>query len=269
MKGYIQRFYLNKKTIEYNHYGNFYFRYYDNPESKTQSSIFTNSALTLEGRFSYKELYVIRKNKRISMGNYKAPVVTLSFTHGFKGFLGGQFDYNKFGLHVWQFNSLGNLGTFEYNIRVGRTFGNVPYPLLDVLRGNQSYFSSKSSYNLMNFYEFVTDQYISVHYEHQFNGLLLNRVPLLRKWKWREFMNFKCVYGTLSNKNFNLIPATDEKGIVVSSIGRFDNRPYAEIGYGIENIFKFLRIDFIHRINYLEHVNTSPFGVKGTVVIRF
>jgi hypothetical protein len=269
MKGYIQKLYLNNKTIEYDHYGNFYFRYFDNPENKIQSSSFINTTITLEGRFSYKELYVIRNKKRISMGNFKAPVITISYTHGFKGVFNGQFNYNKFGLLLWQFNSLGNWGTFEYNIRAGKTLGRVPYPLLDVLRGNQSYFSTKGAYNLMNFYEFVTDQYISAHYEHQFNGLLLNRMPLLKKWKWREFVNFKVVYGTLSDKNFKLIPKTDDFGIPVSSIGRFDKRPYAEFGYGIENIFKFLRIDFIHRINYLEHANTNPFGVKGTVVIRF
>jgi hypothetical protein len=152
---------------------------------------------------------------------------------------------------------------------MGQTFGTVPYPLLDVQRGNQSYFGSKGAYNMMRFYEFVTDKYISFHYEHQFNGIIFNRIPLIKKLKWREFANIKMVYGGISDANFALIPLQDEFGKKVTPIGRFDNRPYMEVGYGIENIFKFIRLDFVHRLSYLEHEGASPFAIKGGAVIRF
>jgi hypothetical protein len=272
VKGYVQRIYLQKKHYAFEPYSDFYFSHYTNPEMgafSPMSSSFDNTAITLEGRLSRKELFIIRKYDRVGLGNYKAPVVTLSLTKGFKGLMGGDFDYYKLGLHIWQFNSLGNLGTFEYNLRMGQTFGTVPYPLLDVQRGNQSYFGSKGAYNMMRFYEFVTDKYISFHYEHQFNGIIFNRIPLIKKLKWREFANIKMVYGGISDANFALIPLQDEFGKKVTPIGRFDNRPYMEVGYGIENIFKFIRLDFVHRLSYLEHEGASPFAIKGGAVIRF
>jgi hypothetical protein len=272
LKGYVQSISLQHKQYEFENYGTFYFKHYTNPElvpSSPMSSSFKNTSITLEGRLSRKELFIIRRYERVGLGNYKAPVVTLSYSKGFKGILDGSFDYHKASIHVWQFNSLGNLGTFEYNIRIGKTFGTLPYPLLDVIRGNQSYFSSKGAYNMLRFYEFVTDQYISFHYEHQFNGIVFNRMPLIKKLKWREFVNVKGVFGTISDANYNLIPKVDEFGKAVTPIGKFGSVPYMEFGYGIENIFKFLRIDFIHRLTYLDHADAKPFGIKGTAVIRF
>ena len=94
-------------------------------------------------------------------------------------------------------------------------------------------------------------------------------MPLVQKLKWREFVNIKGVYGTISDANYNLIPNKDEFGKEVTPIGKFGNTPYLEFGYGVENIFKFLRLDFIHRLTYLDHKDAKPFGLKGTAVIRF
>lgn len=271
-KGYVQRIFFQHKFYDFERYGPFNFGYLTKPEAGNSSPVasnFTNTSITLEGRFSRKELFIIRRYDRIGLGNYKSPVVTLSLTKGFKGLLGGEFDYYKASAQVWQFNSFGNLGTYEYTIRAGKTFGTLPYPLLDVIRGNQSVFSSKGAFNLMNFYEFVADEYLYFTYEHQFNGILFNRMPLIKRFKWREFANIKGIYGSMTNANYNLVPATDNAGIAVTPIGRFDNRPYLELGYGVENIFKFIRIDFIHRLTYLDHLNAKPFAVKGTAVIRF
>jgi hypothetical protein len=120
----------------------------------------------------------------------------------------------------------------------------------------------------MDFFEFTADQYISFDYEHQFNGLIMNRIPLAKKLKWRSFVNAKGVYGTMSEKNKALMPLSDNS--ITSPNFFVDQKPYVELGYGIENIFRFIRVDFIHRLTYLQdHPNARPFGVKFNAVLRF
>jgi hypothetical protein len=122
---------------------------------------------------------------------------------------------------------------------------------------------------LMDFFEFAADQYISADYEHQFNGLIMNRIPLAKKLKWRSFVNTKAVYGTMSEANRALMPFNDA---AFTNPSFFENgKPYIEMGYGIENIFRFIRVDFMHRLTYLdeEHPNAQPFGVKFNAVLRF
>lgn len=273
MKGYTQRISLTKRAIEFEPLGNFNFHFYSDPALGTASPIrstFNLTTLALEGRLSHKELLIVRKHQRISLGNLKAPVVKISYQKGFEGWLDGDFNYDKLDLHIWQFNSLANLGTFEYNIRVGKTWGTIPYPVLEVMRGNEGLFATKATYNLMNFYEFVADQYLALAYEHQFNGLIMNRIPLMRRLKWRLWVSGKAVWGSMSEANYNLIPAYDDEGLSVTPIGKFKGyKPYAELSYGLENIFRLVRVDFIHRITYLDHPNTSPFGVKTNFVFRF
>lgn len=272
IKGYIQKVELTSKEFQFQPVGDYNFVYKTDPEAGNQSGLASNYHLTtinLEARVSHKELYIIRKNQRITIANLKAPVVKLGFTQGLSLF-GGDFNFQQVKLDVWQFNSMGNYGTFEYNIYAGKTFGTLPYPSLFVMRGNESLASNKRTYNMMNFFEFVADQYFAAHYEHQFNGLLMNRVPLFKKLKWRSFANAKVIYGSLSEENQNLIPMFDDDGRTVTPIGTFEaGKPYIEMGYGIENIFRVMRLDFIHRLTYLDNENTSPFGIKGTFVFRF
>ena len=201
---------------------------------------------------------------RYNFGNLKQPVFTINYTKGLKGTLGGEYNFDKIGFKVWQYNSWGNFGNFEYTIQAGKTFGTIPYPILEVARGNQSYVSSYYGYNMMQFFEFVSDQYISVQYEHNDNGLIFNRIPLIKKFKWRFFYNAKSIYGSLNNKNLILVPPTDKDGKAVTPIGVYTkNKPY---------VFKFVRVDFIHRINYLDPVknpDAKPFGVKVNFVLKF
>jgi len=272
VKGYIQKVELTSKQFQFEPVGDYNFVYRTSPEAGGLSPLSSNYHLTtidLEARISHKELYIIRKNQRITIANLKAPVVKIGFKQGLKT-LGGDFNFQQIKLDVWQFNSMGNYGTFEYNVYAGKTIGNIPYPSLFVMRGNESFASNKRTYNMMNFFEFVADQYVAGHYEHQFNGLLMNRVPLFNRLKWRSFVNTKFIYGSLSQANQELIPEFDSDGMRVTPIGTFSpGKPYIEMGYGIENIFKMVRIDFIHRLTYLDNANASPFGLKGTFVFRF
>ena len=120
---------------------------------------------------------------------------------------------------------------------------------------------------MMNYFEFAADQYVSVDYEHQFNGLIMNRIPLAKRFKLRSFINTKAVYGGFSHSNQMLLPKSE---LGYTNPNFFVNgKPYLELGYGIENILRFIRIDFIHRMTYLDKPGAKPFGVKGTAVIRF
>lgn len=271
-KGYTQKIQLRSKEFYFPNFSDFNFQYY---KQKTEgdtimSNSFKTNTLSVSGRWSPKELFVVRKNNRYSMGNLKSPAFTLTYTKGFKGLFGGDFNFDKCELNIRQSTSLGAFGSIEYNITASKIFGRVPYPELDVLRGNQSFLSQTSAYNLMDFFEFVADQKISFMYEHLFNGLIVNRIPLMNKLKWRLAANTKMAYGSLSQANRNLIPTVDLNGDRVTPVGSFaDNKPYVEVGYAIENIFKFIRIDFIHRLTYLDQANTRKFGIKGQAVVRF
>jgi len=192
IKGYTQTLNLTHKTYEFEKVGAFNFGYFDNPVDTTSiKSNYDIASINLRGRISHKEQFIYRRTNRYSLGNLKAPVLSFDYTHSFDNILGGDFTFDKVGLELWQFNSLGNLGTFEYTAKAYKTFGQAPYPSLFIMRGNQSFFSSALSYNLMDFFEFAADQYVSIDYEHQFNGLIMNRVPLLKKLKWRSFPNAK------------------------------------------------------------------------------
>ena len=271
VKGYTQSVNLTHKSYLFEPIGNFNFAYFPNSDNPTPSlkSNYDITSINLKGRISHKEQFIYRKNQRYSMGNLKAPVFTFDYTHSFKDVLGGDFEFDKLGLEVWQFNSLGNLGTFQYTLKAYKTFGVAPYPSLFIMRGNQSFVASRDAYNLMSFFEFAADQYISFDYEHQFNGLFINRIPLANKFKLREFVNVKAVYGTISDKNMALMPLADA---TITTPSFFDNgKPYVEFGYGLENIFRFIRVDFIHRLTYLDenHPNAKPFGIKVNAVFRF
>ena len=121
----------------------------------------------------------------------------------------------------------------------------------------------------MNFFEFVTDQYVAMNYEHHFEGLFTNRAPLIKKWKLRLFATGKAVWGSVSKQNLALLPKIDANGRSVSSFGEINREPYVEVGYGVENIFRILRVDFIHRLTHLQNPNARPFGVKLQVQLTF
>ncbi|QCK14996.1 hypothetical protein DCC35_09690 [Mangrovivirga cuniculi] len=158
---------------------------------------------------------------------------------------------------------LGSLGTSRYKLTAGKIFNPLPYPLLEIHLGNESFFYSTAAFNLMNNYEFVSDQFVSFRYSHSFEGLILNRIPLLKRLKWRLLFNANVVYGTLDQENFDIMAELTPSGGPVSTFGTFkENKPYAEIGYGVENILKFIRVDFYHRLNYLYNPNVDKFGVK-------
>ena len=256
-----------KLNTQYNTFeprGNFQFAYKANETGADSiNESFNNAQVTAEVRWSYKELLIARGNDRLRLKRSLLPALTFTYTHGFSGVFGSNFDYNKIQLNLWHHANTGKFGTADYWITTGKIFGKLPYPLLDVARGNQVFIYSDFNYSLMDVYEFVSDEYVHFTYIQHFEGLFLNKIPVVKNWKWRNFAFVKAAYGNISNENRSLMP--EEKPITNASDRTFnrvnsfkDNIPYLEVGYGFENIFKIISINMVHRLTYLDSVPNYP-----------
>ncbi|THD33337.1 DUF5686 and carboxypeptidase-like regulatory domain-containing protein [uncultured Flavobacterium sp.] len=186
----------------------------------------------------------------------------LSFSQGIKGVFGSDFDYEKVQLYYRQPLLVGGFGRLFTTFEAGKIFGTVPLGLMGVVPGNQSFFIIDNTYNLMNYYEFMADEYVSLHFEHNFNGRLFARVPFLRKLNWREIIGIKGVYGTISDENRAINAQT-------AIPYRAPEDVYWEYHAGIGNIFKVLRIDFAWRGNYLDLPDANKFTVKASFGFYF
>lgn len=242
------------------------FGYLQDPDDLTSiRETFQTTEISLESRFAKDELFIQNDNDRISLGTTKWPVITLRYTHGLKGVLGSDFDYDKMRLSVYKRIKTGPLGTAYVNVTGEYIFNTLPYPLLSLHLGNQSPLYSSITYNLMNYGEFVSDHYVSLQYRQYFEGLFLNRIPLIQKLKWRLLGTANIISGGMRQANRSLIAAQTLSGEQTLQAGYLtDNKPYVEVGYGIENIFRFLRVDFVHRLTYLDNPNARSFGVLFT-----
>ncbi|MTI32778.1 DUF5686 and carboxypeptidase-like regulatory domain-containing protein [Xanthovirga aplysinae] len=228
-------------------------------------SDFTTSEVTVALRYAKGEKYVMNnQNKRSAYGQVRWPIFTLMYTAGLKDILGSDFDYHKISLNIQQNLSLGVLGKGTYSLTAGKIFGQLPYPLLKNHLGNDSPFLADGAFNTMNPMEFASDQYVSFKYSHRFEGFILNRVPLIRRLNWRLVGSVNALYGSLSDRNANMA-LTSSTGFNPQGLGKM---PYLEVGYGVENIFKVLRVDFFHRLNYLESPDANRFAVKLSLQFR-
>lgn len=247
------------------------FAYYKDQNQKETGGIgrtFMASEVMLEARYARDELFLQNENERISLGADKWPIFTFRYTRGMKGVLDSDFEYHKFSGNIIQYLKLGVFGRGRYAIDAGYIPSIVPYPFLRAHLGNQTPFFNASSFNLMNYFEFASDKYVSFNYQHTFEGLFLNSLPAIRKLKWRLVGHASVLYGGVSKRNENIIPESVDGVKVQSFTALSPHKPYAEFGYGVENIFKLLRIDFIHRIAYLNNPDVRKFGIKASVQFK-
>jgi hypothetical protein len=196
----------------------------------------------------------------------KYPIFTLSAAAGVKGLLGGQYNYQKVDLRIEKRNYMGRLGYADATFEAGYTFGQVPFPLLTVHRANQTFAYQLNSYNMMNFLEFVSDRYASFTWVHHFMGIVFNRIPLLKKLKFREVASFKILYGGVRSENNPLLNSSlfayPTLNGVTSTFALDPTKPYMEASVGVENIFNILRVDFVKRLSYLDNPGISPYGIR-------
>lgn len=185
----------------------------------------------------------------------------INYSQGFKGFINSDFDYQKLQLYYKQPIIIGAIGRSNFTMELGKTFGKIPLGLMSIVPGNQTYFIIDNTFNNLNFYEFITDQYATFQWEHNFNGKIFARIPGLRKLNLREIVGVKGVYGTVSDEN----KAINASGLIYKA----PERPYWEYSAGVGNIFKVFRIDFAWRANYRDLPDTSNFTIKGSFGFYF
>ena len=249
--------------------------YITNDDQKTLVPEIQTMEASLAFRYAPGETFVNTKQRRIPV-SFDAPVFTLSHTAGFKGVLGGEYNYNltEIGLYkrFW-FSSWGKIDMF---VKGGAQWNKVPFPLLIMPAANLSYILQRETFNLINNMEFLNDRYASLDVSWDLNGKIFNRIPLLKKLKWREAIGFKMLYGHLTDKNNPMKhPGDSELFLFPTRDGRptsfvMDPKtPYMECSVGIHNIFKILHIDYVRRLNYLDHPDANKWGVLFMVMMTF
>ncbi len=185
----------------------------------------------------------------------------VNYSHGFKGVLNSDFQYDKLQLYYKQPIIIGPLGRTNLTMELGKTFGTIPLGLMSVIPGNQTYFIIENTFNNLNFYEFICDQYATLKWDHNFNGRIFARIPFIRKLNWREIIGVRSVYGTVSNVN----KAINASGLVYHA----PENVYWEYSAGIGNIFKVFRLDFSWRGSYLNTPDATKFAIKGSFGFYF
>ncbi len=248
--------------------GTLYFNYNDyTMENITSSEIYT----TL--RFAPNEKYYQGMNFRATILT-RYPIFQLTYTQGLEGMLGADFQYSKFRFNFFKRFYLGPLGFTNFELEAGKVLGSgVPFPNLFIHRANQTYSYQIRSYNLMNFLEFVSDEYASVLIEHHFNGFILNKIPLIKHLKWRAIVTFKGIYGGVRDENnpevtdgLMLFPtATDGTKTTYT----LSDKPYIEVSAGVGNILKFFRVDIVKRVTYLDNPNVQEYGIRARFKFDF
>ncbi|MEQ9424892.1 MAG: DUF5686 family protein [Cyclobacteriaceae bacterium] len=239
-----------------------YFREPGNSDSVVGTS-FQTSEVGVEIRYAKDELFVIDDNDRISLGTVRSPAITLKYTAGLKEVLGSDFDYHRLGLTIEKKIRMGGLGGGKLKVDGGYLFGQIPYPLLKTHIGNEFPVYYEFAFNQMDFFEFASDKFVELKYFHRFEGFLLNRIPLMKKLKWRLFGIANMAMGSVRDENklpINVLQP-DENDNPELPFNTFDgSKPYLEMGGGIENIFKFFYFGVVQRLTYLDRPEIRKTG---------
>ncbi|HLT49096.1 MAG TPA: DUF5686 family protein [Aequorivita sp.] len=189
------------------------------------------------------------------------PSFYAGYSYGLKGVLQGDFEYKKIQALYTQPWNIGGIGRLLSTVEMGTTIGAVPLSLLNPIPGNQTYFSLYNSFNQLDYYEFVSDTYATLHLQHNFGGRIFSRIPLIRELDLREVVSFRAVYGTISQENKDL----NASNIVYQA----PEEIYWEWSVGVGNIFRVFRLDFNFRGNYLDNPDARKFGVTGVFGFTF
>lgn len=255
--GLSNRIYLTHRTLW--PVGATSFNFEENGIMTSHSSI-TTSEVRLNTRFAYREKILSGEFERVSLGT-KYPIFEAGYGYGIKQPTLGDFEYHRLELRIRQWFNVGSFGWSKYYIEGGKIWGKLPFPLLKLHEANETFAFDEYAANTMNYYEFVSDEFVSIYYTHHFDGLFFNKVPLFRKLRWREVVSGRCVMGKLSdsNKSFGIYP---ENSFTL-------DKPFYEAGCGIENILTVLRFDAMWRLAYLDNPNVSRFSIMFSADFNF
>ncbi len=234
-------------------------------------STISTTEMIFKTRFVFDETLIDGTFDRTSVGT-KHPIIELQYALGINGFLDGDYNYHRISLSYRHYVNINPIGWLSYRFKAGKVFGTVPFLLLEVHPGNEGFFMARGIFNTMNRYEFASDTYAQLVLEHHWDGFFFNKVPLLRKLKWREVMTFKAVSGSISDSNLqaNQLNFFNPNETTIYNGFRAPNRqPYMEAGIGIENIFKVIRLDALWRLSYLDNPQATRFTMVGGLYFFF
>lgn len=213
--------------------------------------------------------YVNTKQQRLPI-NLDSPELSLRHTTGLDGFMGGQYKSNITSLGIYKRQWLGSFGYIDFNIVGKMQWNKVPFSMLIQPPVNLSIFEQEATISMMKDWEFLSDRQVFWSVAWDMNGKLLNRIPLIKKLKWREYIAAKGVWGQLTDKNNPLKnPNDDVLFKFPNNSYTFGDTPYWELVAGVHNIFKFFGIDYVRRINYLNHPNVDKWGIRMGFLMTF
>ncbi|HVZ57494.1 MAG TPA: DUF5686 family protein [Chitinophagaceae bacterium] len=224
----------------------------------------TTLEASLRLRFAYLEKFLENNFFRTSLGS-PYPIVELDLARGISGILRSSYDYTKISASVSDYFNLSPLGNISYYVYGGKTFGTLPFMLLDVHPGNELYYYNKYAFNTMNKYEFISDRYAGLNLEHNFGSGLFRFFGPTRRLKLRQFWNAKALWGSLSDANYAL---NFKQGYAFQTL---NGKTFLELGTGVDNIFRIFRIDLVWRVlpRPLPASGPQRFGVYGSFRLSF
>lgn len=222
------------------------------------------SEVSIRLRYAFAEKFLESAFNRISLGS-QYPIVDVKYTKGISNVFKSQNDYHKVSGGVSDNVKVAPFGNLYYNVFGGKTFGTLPYMLLDIAPGNEIYYYNRYAFNMMNRYEYIHDRYAGINVEHNFGNGIFRLLPVTRKLKFRQFWTAKALWGSMTaeNRQLNLTGAYPFESL--------NGRTYLELGTGVDNILKVLRVDLIWRALPESRTknNSSRFGVFGSFRVAF
>lgn len=240
--------------------GNFQFKQAVNGQFRSLSSI-TTTEVGLLTRFAWGEKYLSGEFNRIPVAS-RYPVVQLDLSYALPGVMAADYSYFKTKLRVSDRFRLNPFGYLDVVVDAGKIWGKAPYLFLEIHQGSQTYALDPLAFNMMNIFEFTSDRYLYLFLDHHFDGYFLNKIPLIRKLKWREIITLKSVIGDMRTENISMLqyPGGRDPRLY---------RPYLESGFAIENIFKIVRVDALWRMTHLERPGARSLGFRISLVVKF
>jgi hypothetical protein len=268
---------LNGKREEDEACGAMTFQALDQPRStnyrRTGNGLYLRTT-EVTGRLRYApgETYINNKLRRRVI-NLDAPVFSIAHTMGFDGILGGEYNYNYTEAHIYKRFWLSSWGKLDVDLKGGIQWNQVPYPLLIHPAANQSYIIAPETFNCINSMEFLNDRFVSLMVSWDMNGKILNRIPLVKKLHWREYIGFRMLWGTLTDKNNPFLEQNQGNSrLMYFPDGCYvmnPHRPYAEIVLGIHNIFKIWHVEYVRRLNYNDLPTSPKWGMRYVISLSF
>ena len=252
------------------------------PDKNLHINKFEMADVMIGLRFQPGATYINTKQRRIATNN-DSPIFELNHTIGLKNVLGNDYTYNYTEAKVYKRLYLSSWGKIDTYVKGGIQWNKVPFPLLIMPAANLSYIKERETFSLIDNMEFINYRYVSIISGWDLNGKILNRIPLIRKLKWREYIGFNMLWGTLTDKNnpFLAKNAGDSRLFYFPGEFRKDgtfkyqsrvmdkNKPYFEVVAGIHNIFKILHVEYVRRLNYLDNPDIDKWGIRIMLRMTF